>query len=259
MLRKLLKAAGLTKRNRAEVLGYDLEDQAVPLMARVKGYTMLAPPPLITLYQQVAHCEKYGIEGEFVECGVWKGGAVGLMALANMALAKERRILRLFDAFDDICEPDPAVDGSKAVGEVEALSGRRVSPTGKLEPVKGIYDAIGGHGVLDEVRALLQESIGYDPASIRYHKGWFQDTLPEVAPAMGKIAILRLDGDWYASTKVCLEHLYDKVVPGGFIIVDDYGCYEGCAKAVDEFIRGTETRPFISHVDQACRYWIKGE
>ena len=73
----------------------------------------------------------------------------------------------------------------------------------------------------------------------------------------GPIAILRLDGDWYASTKICLDHLYERVVPGGFVIVDDYGTYEGCQKAVDELLAGLPQRPFLNVVTADVRYWIK--
>jgi hypothetical protein len=82
-------------------------------------------------------------------------------------------------------------------------------------------------------------------------------TLPNDADEVGEIAILRLDGDWYASTRVCLEHLYDKVVRGGFIIVDDYGCYEGCKKAVDEFMKTKSIQAYLNFIDDTGRYWIK--
>ena len=84
-----------------------------------------------------------------------------------------------------------------------------------------------------------------------------QDTLPRDSSRIESIAILRLDGDWYASTKVCLDHLYDKVVSGGFVIVDDYGYYEGCKKAVDEFIEERGLEVFLSQVDSGCVYWTR--
>ena len=74
---------------------------------------------------------------------------------------------------------------------------------------------------------------------------------------MGPIAILRLDGDWYESTKVCLEHLFDLVVDGGFVIVDDYGAYEGCRTAVDEYLAGRARRPYLSRVNGDIRYLVK--
>ncbi len=92
------------------------------------------------------------------------------------------------------------------------------------------------------MKQFLEQRIGYDPAHLIYHKGWFQDTLP-IADTP-EIAVLRLDGDWYASTRVSLKHLYDRVVPGGFVIIDDYGCYDGCRKAVDEFLADADKSCF---------------
>ena len=111
--------------------------------------------------------------------------------------------------------------------------------------------------MIEEVRHLLEEKIQYPRNYLHYHMGWFQDTLPAVSELIKEVAILRLDGDLFASTKVCLEWLYDKVVPGGFVIVDDYGTYEGCRKAVDEFLDSREERVFLHHVNRDCRYWVK--
>jgi len=209
------------------------------------------------LYQQVRYCEKNNIGGSFVECGVWKGGAVGLMALANLREGKTRRDLHLFDAFQDICEPDAKIDGVKASNEVKEYTGKSGHDTGLLKPVTGFYDFLGGAGSIEENKTLLEHTIGYPSEHTHYHKGWFQETLPSKHEEVGSIAILRLDGDWYASTKVCLEYLYDKVVPGGFIIIDDYGAYEGCRKAVDEFMELNKITTFLSTVDNNVRYFIK--
>lgn len=258
-IRKTLEALGLRKRRpkTSEILGYDLEAEAMALVPAIRPYTMISLPRLITLHQQVRHCDAKGIPGAFVECGVWKGGSVGMMALTNLRHGASRRDLHLFDAFTEICEPDEKVDGARAVREVKAWAGDRGGTEGRLRALTGIYDAFGGPGTLEGNRALLEGEIGYDPARIHYHQGWFQDTVPADAPGIGPIALLRLDGDWYASTKVCLEHLYDHVVSGGFVIVDDYGAYEGCRKAVDEFIETRGLKVFLSHVDQDCRYWVK--
>ena len=91
------------------------------------------------------------------------------------------------------------------------------------------------------------------------HQGWFQDTVPRDAAAVGPIALLRLDGDWYDSTKVCLEGLYPSVVKYGSIVVDDYGHFEGCRKAVDEFVADLGYPVMLHHVDYSGRYWIKPE
>lgn len=237
-------------------IGFDGEDEARSNIEKVRSRSMVAYSSLVSLWQQVRFCEEQGLPGAYVECGVWKGGSIGLMALANKRFGSERRPIHLFDAFDDICEPDPSVDGERALAEVEKFAARaRSSVSGQLKPLEGIYEHLGGPGQVEEVRRFLVQEIGYDPEHLIFHKGWFQDTLP--VADIPEIAVLRLDGDWYASTKVCLEHLYDKVVPGGFVVIDDYGCYEGCRKAVDEFLAGLDQKVFLNHVNKDCRYWIK--
>jgi hypothetical protein len=217
---------------------------------------MVSYKGLVTLFQQVVYCEEHHIRGDFVECGVWKGGCVGLMALTNLHYGERRRHIHLFDAFDDICEPDARVDGERAIRETQMWA-KQPKFDGELKPLVGIYDKRGGPGTIEENRRLLEEDIGYDPDYLHYHKGWFQDTVPSVAEQIEEIAILRLDGDWYASTKVCLDHLFRRVTNGGFVIVDDYGAYDGCRKAVDECLQAQGVPLFLHHVNNDIRYVVK--
>jgi hypothetical protein len=239
-------------------LKYEYNTEALECIRVIRPYTMVPYVNLVTLFELVKYCEDNHIEGDYVECGVWKGGCVGLMALANLQYGHSaERNLHLFDAFDDICEPDPAVDGPKAVEDIYYYTKQKRPLTGKLQPVKGFYDALGGHGTVEGNRHLLEEVIGYPAEKTHFHVGWFQDTLPKAKEQIQKIALLRLDGDWYESTKICIQSLYDKVVPGGVIIVDDYGTYEGCKKAITEFINEKNLRVFLSYSNTDCRYWIK--
>lgn len=240
-----------------ERLGFELEDEATACISIVRHNTMLSKRRLVTLYQQVAYCERYELPGAFVECGVWKGGAAGMMALANLQTGKARRHLHLFDAFQEICEPDAAVDGEKALREVRQFTGRIGHDNGALQPLTGFYDLLGGPGTLDENRQLLEKTIGYPAEFLHYHVGWFQETLPAVHETIGQIAILRLDGDWYASTKICLEYLFDRVVQGGVVIIDDYGTYEGCRRAVDEFMKAKDVHAYLGSIDSDCRFFVK--
>ncbi len=241
---------------------YDRQSEADALIKTISLHTMVSYEDLVTLFQQAVWCEERGIMGDFVECGVWKGGCVGLMALVNLRYGKQRRHIHLFDAFQEICEPDEAVDGERAVREARmwvkdagSVAERRY--TGELKPLTGIYDHRGGPGTLEENRRLLEEIIAYDRQFLHYHKGWFQDTVPSDADGIGEIAILRLDGDWYASTKVCLDFLFEKVVKGGFVIIDDYGAYEGCKRAVDEHFETKKLHLFLHHVNKDIRYLVK--
>jgi O-methyltransferase len=101
---------------------------------------------------------------------------------------------------------------------------------------------------LDDVRAGMAQT-GYPAARIHYHPGLVQDTIPAQAP--DRIALLRLDTDWYASTRHELAHLYDRVTPGGAIIIDDYDYWEGSRQAVDEFLAETGARLLLVPVDSA--------
>ncbi len=229
-------------------------DRAIQI---VQPYTMLTYERLSTLYQQVVSVEQNNVEGCYIECGVWKGGAVALMALANLKYGKNRRHIHLFDSFDDICEPDAKVDGLRAIQDVQKYAPMKAGTSGKLAPIKGIYDSFGGHGTIDGNKKLLESQIGYNPEYLHYHQGWFQETLPRDIATIGKVAILRLDGDWYTSIKICLEFLYDYVVVNGFIIIDDYGYYEGCKKAVDEFRKNRKIVSPLYHIDGNGVFWIK--
>ncbi len=240
-----------------EELNYELEEKCYEHILKIKKNTMLSKRRLVTLFQQVVYCETAKIQGCFVECGVWKGGAMGLMALGNLDYGKERRVLHLYDSFADICEPDDKVDGLKAIKEVEEFSGTGRNIKGKLKSIEGIYESLGGPGTLSENVELLENIINYPRKSINYHKGWFQDTIPQSSKEIDKIAILRLDGDWYASTKICLEYLYPKVVVGGVVIIDDYGTYDGCKRAFDEYARHNDINCYLSSVDSDCRFLIK--
>ena len=251
-------------RNVARKFGYTIQLSGRPIyadqtqfersVAVVRGATMLPHERMVSLYDQVSYCDRIGLAGALVECGVWKGGAVGLMALATMAHGGSPRDLHLFDSFTDICPPDPAVDGDRAIQE---SGGRATADAQAPQPMEGFYDSVGGHGTRADCERLIEGTIGYPSAAVHYHQGWFQDTVPETAKSIGPVAVLRLDGDWYASTMICLEHLYANVVEGGIVILDDYGTYDGCRRAVDEFLATRGIDVFLNRVDAGCYYFVK--
>lgn len=228
--------------------GFDEEHAAKEAVRRVRSHTMTSLERLVSLWNQVRYLDRYGIDGAFVECGVWKGGSVGMMALAHLSSNPSmKRELHLFDSFEGLPEPDRKVDGNKAVDYSAQHAEGNLEKIGKCV------------GPIEDNRDLLFRQIGYPESKVTFHQGWFENTLPKDALSLGKIALLRLDGDWYSSTKVCLDHLYGKVVKNGIIVVDDYGHWEGCRKAVDEFLASRRTPVFLNHVDYTGRYWIKTE
>ncbi|MBN2035538.1 MAG: class I SAM-dependent methyltransferase [Chitinispirillaceae bacterium] len=218
----------------------------------VRSNTMLNRQRLSLLFELAEHCTKASVTGSFVECGVWKGGAAGMICCA-LQNTTQYRDLHLFDVFDDIGEPDWRIDGERAIRE----AGGKERAQGRLQPLKGIYNRVGGHGTEEACRVLLEQGIGWPSERIHVHQGWFQEILPRVSIEIGPIALLHLDADWYASTKICLDTLYDRVSKGGCVVIDDYGGYDGCRKAVDEFLVNRRLQPFRNHVDEECVYWFK--
>ena len=234
------------------LIDHSLQDAFESAYATVRPFTMLNRQRLVLLFELVRHFDKLNLPGSFVECGVWKGGAVGMMACAARQGGAERD-LHLCDVFADIGEPDWRVDGERAVRE----AGGKEHAQGRQRSIKGIYDRHGGHGTIDACRELLEKKINWPADRLHFHQGWFQETLPNLGTTIGPIALLRIDADWYSSTKSCLDNLYDLVISNGAVVIDDYGGYDGCRKAVDEFLASRGARPFLNHVDEECVYWFK--
>lgn len=224
--------------------GYEDEAEirnAVPL---VRHHTMMSFERLATLWLQVRYLDNHKVSGTLVECGVWRGGAVAIMALAHLHSASSPwRQLHLFDSWQGLPEPDAKLDGKSAV---EFAGG---ADSGALRSVDRCVAS------LEETRDLLEKEVRYPANLIHYHSGWFQETLPRTE--VGEIALLRLDGDWYESTRVCLEHLYSSVVSGGVVVLDDYGLWAGCRKATDEFLARQPKPIMLHHIDYTGRYFIK--
>jgi O-methyltransferase len=201
---------------------YDEEARAI--IRTVKPRTMTAPEKLIALILATRHVVDHGVPGDFVECGVWRGGSMQAVALSLLARGVTDRDLHLFDTFEGMPEPTEKDRrrGGKPAAELLAAS-----------PRTGVFWAIAG---LDDVRAGMAET-GYPEDRIHFHPGRVEETVPAQAPET--IAILRLDTDWYESTRHELEHLYDRVPSGGVLVIDDYGFWEGARQAVDEFLERT--------------------
>jgi O-methyltransferase len=255
LIKNLLKCFGVTLTRSLScrlVIDHQYHEFVEQSIAMVRPYSMLPKARLSILFEFVQYLNSFRIHGDIVECGVWKGGAMGMMAKSCLYF-NDIRAIHLFDSFDDICEPDARIDGERAVREV----GGKENAQGRIKPIKGVYDFLGGHGTVDICNDLLTRQIRYPVDKTSYYKGWFQDTLADNLPGIEEIAILHIDADWYASTTICLETFYDRMARGGVIIVDDYGGYDGCRKAVDEFIDNRKLRFFRNHVDHECIYWFK--
>jgi hypothetical protein len=210
---------------------------------RVLPYTMSSYERLNNAYELACAVERDGVPGALVECGVFKGGCAAVMGYVARR-AGAGRALWLFDSFEGLPEPT-AADGA------EAAAYSRARASGKLDAVGRCV------GPLADVRRILFETLRLDERRVLIRQGWFQQTLPAARAEIGPIALLRLDGDWYESTRCCLEQLYDAVVPGGYVILDDYYCWEGCRKAFDEFAAGRGLAVDLVRIDEAGAWFRK--
>jgi O-methyltransferase len=180
------------------------------------------------------------IPGDFVECGVWRGGSSMAIALTLLRLGVRDRRLWLYDMFGSM---PPA-------GEHDRDHAGRALPGG---PAAQINDSSHTSGLtVSEVQSAMG-STGYPPERISYVQGLVEETISSSAPA--RIALLRLDTDWYVSTHHELVQLYPRLERGGVLIVDDYGHFAGARKAVDEYF--ADDPVLLSRIDYTGRIAVK--
>ncbi len=199
---------------------------------------------LSNVYKLAHLLERERISGAVVECGVYLGGCSAVMTSIVQRSGMPRDVW-LFDSFAGMPEATKEDEGESAT----TLAAGRM--TGNLVPV-GTNIA-----TLEEVKKVFFDKLKLKDERVHFVKGWFQDTLPASKNVIGPIALLRVDGDWYASTKVCLEELYDNVVRGGYVIIDDYGYFPGCRKAVDDFLRARGLNIKLQWVDYSRVFFCK--
>ena len=183
----------------------------------------------------IEHCldevRRDGIPGDVIETGVWRGGAAifmrGYLAVHGMT----GRTVWAADSFAGMPKPSLPQDADWDYSGKPNLA----------IPLEEVQENFRRYDLLD--------------AQVRFLKGWFRDTLPQ-AP-ISQLALARLDGDLYESTMDALRPLYDKVAPGGFVIVDDYNDFEPCRRAVDEFRAAREIREPLERIDWSAVFWRK--
>lgn len=185
---------------------------------RLLRYSMGGRKALENAFEVVLLAEKRQIPGALVECGVAEGGTSAMMALTSKQFGRQPRQKWLFDSYEGLPEPT-------AEDYVDGKAGEFIRPLPKGACL----------GTVEQVGKLMFSTLGLPKEEINLVKGWFQDTVPNYRDKIGRIAVLRLDGDWYDSTKIPLENFYDSVAPGGFVIIDDYATCFGSRRAVDEF------------------------
>jgi O-methyltransferase len=222
----------------------DMDDATAATWAAVRPYTLTSAERVAVLCDSVRYVERACVPGAYVECGVWRGGSVLAMIRTLLDIGVRDREFYLYDTFTAMPEPDPVdVDcyGSSAADQQEWLR------QGGAIPENHAYLPF------DAVRALI-DSTGYPMDRVHFIKGLVEETIPARSP--DEIALLRLDTDYYKSTKHELDHLSPRLAPGGVLIVDDYGHWEGSRLATDEHVQQLGERGvhlFLQRIDYSGR------
>ena len=219
-----------------------IEEGNRAIVARAFPHTMTGVLRLDATVRAVRYCVARGVPGAFAECGVWRGGSVLAMLLTLQELGADDRDVYLFDTFEGMTEPTER-DVTDHEPAPALATWREASARGERP-----WSEMFGADVFDEesVRSLLAGT-GYPRERLHLVKGPVEQTLPEAAPAA--IALLRLDTDWYESTRHELVHLYPHLTPGGVLIVDDYGHWQGARHAVDEYFAAEAEPLLLNRID----------
>lgn len=183
------------------------------------------------------------IEGDFVECGVWKGGSAMIMAHTLLSLSIQNRKIYLYDTFEGMSDPENIdVDiNNVAAKSLLDMNDKRTS-------------CVWCYATEEEVKHNLL-STGYRAENLFFIKGKVEETIPNVIPE--KVALLRLDTDWYASTYHEMVNLYPRLTKSGVLIIDDYGHWVGAKKAIDDYFSGFHNMTFLHRIDYTGRMLIK--
>lgn len=215
------------------------------IMREVRRFTMTSPERIYGLMTAIRYVTTNRIPGEIVECGVWKGGSMMAAAKTLLKLNSTERGLYLFDTFAGMTRPS-AKDGSRFGSETPEES------FAKLQNSDGTSRWC--FGSLEEVRRNMS-STGYPEGKIHFVKGPVENTIPAQAPK--EIALLRLDTDFYESSKHEMFHLFPRLSPGGVLILDDYGHWEGQRLAVDEYLAENKIKVLLNRLDYTGRIGVK--
>ena len=241
LLRILTKVLGhwdydLQKRQSNRILFPDLDPEFWDLYEKAAPYTLTSIERMYALYVAVKYIVQNKIPGDLCECGVWKGGSSMLIASTLLHFKDVNRKIYLYDTFEGMTEPTAKDVDLNGIQAADLLSKERETS------INWAYSP------LDEVKKNMQ-STAYNENQLIFVKGKVEDTIPGTIPT--QIALLRLDTDWYESTKHELEYLYPRVAQKGILIIDDYGHFKGCKEATDEYFNSNI--PLLHRIDYTGR------
>ena len=248
LTQSIIERAGYTleKKGKGYINLPDIQEiEFLNLLEMCRPYTMTSPERIYALYNSVKYILDNNIAGDFVECGVWRGGSSMIVAKMLQNRGINNRRLYLYDTFEGMSEPtEKDVD----------FRGKNADDLLK----QGIEDKENSVWCLADIKDVETniKLTGFPLELVNLIKGKVEDTIPQTIPE-GEIALLRLDTDWYDSTRHELIHLYPKLIRNGVLIIDDYGHWEGCRKAVDEYIKDNKVNILLNRIDYTGRIGIK--
>jgi O-methyltransferase len=215
----------------------DFSDRDRQLFNFVRPYTMTSPERVYALAQAARYVVEHKIPGDVVECGVWRGGS--MMVVARVFLQfRAVRDLYLFDTFEGMTAPTE--------NDAQILFGGKRAAELLAKAKKEVSTSLWCCSPIDEVQQNISRT-GYDIDKVHFVKGRVEDTIPAHAPHL--ISVLRLDTDWYESTRHELAHLFPRLSPGGVLIIDDYGWWKGARQATDEYLEQHRLRLLLHRID----------
>lgn len=223
----------------------DMDPAFLPIYERCRPFTMTSVERMYALFSAVRYLEQARIGGAIVECGVWRGGSMMLVALTLASIGTVDRDLYLFDTYEGLPRPDDKKD-------IDIWGNRAID--GWLPRSIDGESSHWAEASIEEVTANLA-STGYPLDRLRFVKGMVERTIPDEAPE--EIGLLRLDTDWYASTKHELECLFPRLKVHGVLLLDDYGHFKGARQAVDEYFSSQCIPMLLNRVDYSGRIGIK--
>ncbi|MCA1708392.1 MAG: TylF/MycF family methyltransferase [Actinobacteria bacterium] len=239
-----MRRVGAGFRGRAPLrVDIDSDREFTSLYRRCSEFTMTSPERMYSLYQASKYVVESDISGDVVECGVWRGGSMMLSALTLLLLGDRTRSIYLYDTFAGMSEP---------TDEDISWLGTRAHP--KWAAARRDEVVHWENVPLSEVEANLRLT-GFPRERLIFVKGKVEETLPGTIPS--QISLLRLDTDWYESTYHELQHLFPLLSPGGVLILDDYGHWEGQRKATHRYLDETGAKLLLNRIDYTGRIAIK--
>lgn len=226
-----------------EPLPPDFDPEFRKIHELCRPFTMTSAERMFSVWQAVRYVVQNNLSGDFVECGVWRGGSSMVMAYTLLALGKADRDLYLYDTFSGMSAPTDS-DVSH--------SGKSAQPKFDKQQREDHNDWC--YAGIEEVRKNILAT-GYPSAKVHLIQGKVEETIPSQIPKT--ISLLRLDTDWYESTKHEMEHLYPLLAARGVLILDDYGHWLGARKAADEYFAAKGVHPLLQRIDYTGRMMLK--